>query len=213
MRMSTRVGLTEVQMAWSTTPLSLLNTYRVSHNLSTPAAFTSPLNQALLVNPGIGRQSPTMARRKDKRRVSREQLATNVRKHFNGAAVNEIDVVVELVYKSRNKGKRHSASCKSNTRLTPHRQGISHALSARYLQEDMTDACTHARRRFTASTRSLHTLDTTRHRRRFPCCIRLSIAFGHTDEDIGDWTGVGFRLCCLHIIASIQGMALRHAYS
>ena len=45
-----------------------------------------------------------MARRKDKRRVSREQLATNVRKHFNGAAVNEIDVVVELVYKSRNKG-------------------------------------------------------------------------------------------------------------
>jgi hypothetical protein len=100
-----RVGLTDVQMAWSTTPLSLLNTYRVSHNLSTPAAFTSPLNQALLVNPGIGRQSPTMARRKDKRRVSREQLATNVRKHFNGAAVNEIDVVVELVYKSRNKGR------------------------------------------------------------------------------------------------------------
>lgn len=45
-----------------------------------------------------------MARRKDKRRVSKEQLATNVRKHFNGAAVNEIDVVVELVYKSRNKG-------------------------------------------------------------------------------------------------------------
>jgi transcription elongation factor Elf1 len=145
MRMSTRVGLTEVQMAWSTTPLSLLNTYRVSHNLSTPAAFTSPLNQALLVNPGIGRQSPTMARRKDKRRVSREQLATNVRKHFNGAAVNEIDVVVELVYKSRNKGKRHSASCKLNIRLTPHRQGIPHALGAWNLQEDMIHACIEAR--------------------------------------------------------------------
>jgi histone deacetylase complex subunit SAP30 len=99
-----RWRLIRVQMSWNTTPLSLLNTYRVSHNLSTPAAFTSPLNQALLVNPGIGRQSPTMARRKDKRRVSKEQLATNVRKHFNGAAVNEIDVVVELVYKSRNKG-------------------------------------------------------------------------------------------------------------
>jgi hypothetical protein len=97
-------------MSWNTTPLSLLNTYRVSHNLSTPAAFTSPLNQALLVNPGIGRQSPTMARRKDKRRVSKEQLATNVRKHFNGAAVNEIDVVVELVYKSRNKGRGRLAA-------------------------------------------------------------------------------------------------------
>lgn len=96
--------LIDLQMAWNTSPLSLLNTYRVSHHLSTPAAFTSPLNQALLVNPGIGRQSPTMARRKDKRRVSKDQLATNVRKHFNGAAVNEIDVVVELVYKSRNKG-------------------------------------------------------------------------------------------------------------
>ena len=102
--------LIDLQMAWSTSPLSLLNTYRVSHHLSTPAAFTSPLNQALLVNPGIGRQSPTMARRKDKRRVSKDQLATNVRKHFNGAAVNEIDVVVELVYKSRNKGKTW-ASC------------------------------------------------------------------------------------------------------
>lgn len=92
-------------MSWNTTPLSLLNTYRVSHHLSTPAAFTSPLNHALLANPGIGRQSPTMARRKEKRRVSKDQLATNVRKHFNGAAVNEIDVVVELVYKSKNKDK------------------------------------------------------------------------------------------------------------
>lgn len=46
-----------------------------------------------------------MARRKDKRRVSKEQLALAVRKNFNGAAVNEIDVVVEMVYKVRNKGR------------------------------------------------------------------------------------------------------------
>lgn len=128
-------------MAWHTTPLSLLNTYRVSHNLSTPAAFTSPLNQALLVNPGIGRQSPTMARRKDKRRVSKEQLATNVRKHFNGAAVNEIDVVVELVYKSRNKG-MYPKSCYQHLGemlLTLCRQSIPHALSAWNYQEVMTE--------------------------------------------------------------------------
>jgi hypothetical protein len=129
-----------VQMAWNTSPLSLLNTYRVSHHLSTPAAFTSPLNQALLVNPGIGRQSPTMARRKDKRRVSKDQLATNVRKHFNGAAVNEIDVVVELVYKSRNKGAlviqyQHI----TEMTLTSSRQGIPHALSAWHHQEVMTN--------------------------------------------------------------------------
>jgi len=92
-------------MAWNTASLDLLNTYRVAHNLSTPAAFTSPLRQALLSNPGIGRQSPTMARKKEKRRISKEQLALAVRKNFNGAAVSEIDVVVELVYKIRNQDK------------------------------------------------------------------------------------------------------------
>lgn len=92
------------QMQWSSAPLDLLNAYRVANNIPSPPAFTSPLNQALLTNPGIGRQSPTMARTKDKRRVSKEQLATAVRKHFNGAAVSEIDVVVEMVYKVRNQG-------------------------------------------------------------------------------------------------------------
>ena len=132
--------LIDLQMAWSTSPLSLLNTYRVSHHLSTPAAFTSPLNQALLVNPGIGRQSPTMARRKDKRRVSKDQLATNVRKHFNGAAVNEIDVVVELVYKSRNKGMPLAGyQLLRSTALTPYRQGVPHALSTWHHQKAMTN--------------------------------------------------------------------------
>ena len=92
-------------MAWKDAPIELLDTYRVAHNLSTPAAFTSPLNQALLTNPGIGRQSPTMARKREKRRTSKEQLALAVRKNFNGAAVSEIDVVVELVYKVRNQGR------------------------------------------------------------------------------------------------------------
>lgn len=45
-----------------------------------------------------------MARKKEKRRISKEQLALAVRKNFNGAAVSEIDVVVELVYKVRNQG-------------------------------------------------------------------------------------------------------------
>lgn len=91
-------------MAWQMAPLSLLNQYRVSHNIQSPAAFTTPLRQALLTNPGIGRHSPTMARKKEKRRVSKEQLALAVRKNFNGAAVSEIDVVVELVYKVKNQG-------------------------------------------------------------------------------------------------------------
>ncbi|EME44084.1 hypothetical protein DOTSEDRAFT_71777 [Dothistroma septosporum NZE10] len=92
-------------MQWNNASLGLLNTYRVSHNLSTPAAFTTPYRQALLTNPGIGRQSPTMVRKKEKRRVSKDQLALAVRKNFNGAAVNEIDVVVDMVYKVRNQDK------------------------------------------------------------------------------------------------------------
>ncbi|EME79771.1 uncharacterized protein MYCFIDRAFT_124978, partial [Pseudocercospora fijiensis CIRAD86] len=90
-------------MAWQSAPLSLLNQYRVAHNIQTPPAFSTPYRQAILTNPGIGRQSPTMARKKEKRRISKENLALAVRKNFNGAAVNEIDVVVELVYKVRNK--------------------------------------------------------------------------------------------------------------
>lgn len=91
-------------MEWNRASIQLLNTYRVAHNLSAPAAFTSPLRQALLTNPGIGRQSPTMARKRDQRRVSKDQLALAVRKNFNNAALSEIDVVVELVYKVRNQG-------------------------------------------------------------------------------------------------------------
>ena len=116
-------------MSWNEAPLELLNTYRVAHNLNTPAAFTSPFNQALLTNPGIGRQSPTMARKKEKRRISKEQLALAVRKNFNAAAVNEIDVVVELVYKVRNQGRSRSAAgsrvCSLTTGL---RKSIPHAI-------------------------------------------------------------------------------------
>ncbi|QIX00025.1 hypothetical protein AMS68_005542 [Peltaster fructicola] len=86
-------------MNWTTVPAKMLDNYRIAYDISAPASFTSPLNQALLTTSGIARQSPTMARRKEKRPISRDQLATSVRKHFNGAAVSEIDVVVQLAYK------------------------------------------------------------------------------------------------------------------
>ena len=52
-----------------------------------------------------------MARKKDKRRVSKDQLATSVRKHFNGAAVSEMDVITELVYKVRNQSMFYCGKC------------------------------------------------------------------------------------------------------
>ncbi|KAH0270433.1 hypothetical protein KCU71_g18937, partial [Aureobasidium melanogenum] len=63
--------------------------------------------------------SPTMARRKAKRKVPKEQLAMAVRKNFNDAAVNEIDVMVDLLYKVRNQDKAfrlRSAPNRSNNK-------------------------------------------------------------------------------------------------
>lgn len=54
----------------------------------------------VLSNPsGIGKYSPTMARRKQARRQTKEQLATTVRKHFNGVGIQENDVIVDFIYK------------------------------------------------------------------------------------------------------------------
>lgn len=55
----------------------------------------------ILSNPGIGQYSPTMARARERRRVSREQLALAVRKHFNGLGIQEGEVVVDFLYKVR----------------------------------------------------------------------------------------------------------------
>ncbi|KAI5246692.1 hypothetical protein E4T42_06312 [Aureobasidium subglaciale] len=96
---------------WGQEDLSLLQQYRAAHRMDTPSAFNSIRNQFLLSNPGIGRQSPTMARRKTKRKVPKEQLAMAVRKNFNDAAVNEIDVMVDLLYRVRNQGTSHDKCC------------------------------------------------------------------------------------------------------
>lgn len=94
------------QFSWPQEPLSLLHAYRSAHHLPTPSAFTNQRNQFLLSNPGIGKQSPTMCRNKQKRKVAKEQLALAVRKNFNAAAVSEVEVMVGLLYKVRHQGER-----------------------------------------------------------------------------------------------------------
>jgi histone deacetylase complex subunit SAP30 len=109
-RKKTKANL-KAQFTWAQEDLSLLQQYRAAHRMETPSAFNSIRNQFLLNNPGIGRQSPTMARRKAKRKVPKEQLAMAVRKNFNDAAVNEIDVMVDLLYKVRNQGMSRRTKC------------------------------------------------------------------------------------------------------
>ena len=86
--------------------------------MDTPPAFHSALNRALLTNPGIGRQSPTMARKRRDRKVAKDQLALAVRKNFNDAAVNEVQVAVDMLYKIRHQGKSLRRATIVPTRLT-----------------------------------------------------------------------------------------------
>ncbi|KAH8729004.1 hypothetical protein GQ44DRAFT_737185 [Phaeosphaeriaceae sp. PMI808] len=88
---------------WSSQDISVLRDYRRAYRLDSPSAFKNPLSHVVL-GQGIGRYSPTMARPKSKRRVHKDQLALAVRKNFNALGVNESDVIVDWLYKSKNQG-------------------------------------------------------------------------------------------------------------
>lgn len=80
----------------------MLHAYRRGHRLDTPTCFSSSYRHMILSQPGsIGMYSPTMLRRRDDRRQSKEQLALKVRKHFNGVGVQENDVIVDFIHKVR----------------------------------------------------------------------------------------------------------------
>ncbi|KAF2732970.1 hypothetical protein EJ04DRAFT_439934 [Polyplosphaeria fusca] len=91
-------------MSWPTQEIPVLQGYRRAYRLDHPSSFKNPLSHVILGS-GIGRYSPTMARPKSKRRVSKEQLALAVRKNFNASAVNETDVIVDMLYRVKNQDK------------------------------------------------------------------------------------------------------------
>jgi len=86
------------KMEWSKIDPSIIHEYRYAYRLKTPSAFSNAHNE-LVLSSGIGKMSPTMARRKDRRRQSKEQLTHAVRKHFNGLGIQENEVVVDFLYK------------------------------------------------------------------------------------------------------------------
>jgi len=88
-------------LQWNSFDASVLHGYRYDYRLQTPVAFNKPYNQLVLSRSPIGRMSPTMARKKEDRRQSKEQLANAVRKHFNSMGIAENDVVVDFLYKVR----------------------------------------------------------------------------------------------------------------
>ncbi|KAF5659267.1 hypothetical protein FHETE_9511 [Fusarium heterosporum] len=94
---------------WASFDRDVLHAYRRQHRLNTPSSFSNPYCQWILSQPnGIGLHSPTMVRRRQARRQSKDQLALAVRKHFNGMGVQENDVIVDFIYKIRHDPNRIS---------------------------------------------------------------------------------------------------------
>ncbi|KAK4448096.1 hypothetical protein QBC34DRAFT_118758 [Podospora aff. communis PSN243] len=92
-------------LQWPAFDREVLHAYRRAYRLSTPTAFTSDYHQWVLTQAGsIGIYSPTIARRKELRRQTEDQLNNTVRKHFNGLGVQENDIIVDFLHKVRSQG-------------------------------------------------------------------------------------------------------------
>ncbi|KAK0391155.1 hypothetical protein NLU13_0656 [Sarocladium strictum] len=105
---------------WRSFDRSALHAYRRELHLATPNSFVSTYHHWVLSSPnGIGKHSPTMVRRKQARRQTKEQLATTVRKHFNGVGIQENDVIVDFIYKVHSdKAEKASESHKTGSNPT-----------------------------------------------------------------------------------------------
>ncbi|KAK3956241.1 hypothetical protein QBC32DRAFT_310374 [Pseudoneurospora amorphoporcata] len=89
-------------LQWPAFEREVLHAYRRAYRLQTPTAYANPVHQWVLTQPGsVGLYSPTIARRKEYRRQSKDQLTSTVRKHFNGLGVQENDIIVDFLHKIR----------------------------------------------------------------------------------------------------------------
>ncbi|KAK3944897.1 hypothetical protein QBC46DRAFT_147718 [Diplogelasinospora grovesii] len=89
-------------LQWPAFERDVLHAYRRAYRLNTPTAYSSEYHQWVLTQPGsVGLYSPTIARRKEFRRQSKDQLTGTVRKHFNGLGVQENDIIVDFLHKVR----------------------------------------------------------------------------------------------------------------
>lgn len=93
-------------MDWLSFDTSVLHAYRYMLRLDIPPAFISSYNQRMLTRPGIGQCSPTMARRRARRRSGKDVLALAVRKDFNAAIGHESELITSFLYTVQNQGKQ-----------------------------------------------------------------------------------------------------------
>ncbi|KAL2147792.1 hypothetical protein VTI28DRAFT_5564 [Corynascus sepedonium] len=92
-------------LQWPAFDRDVLHAYRRAYRLRTPTAFVSDHHEWVLTQPGsIGLYSPTIARRRELRRQTSDQLTNVVRKHFNGLGIQENDIIVDFLHKVRSQG-------------------------------------------------------------------------------------------------------------
>ncbi|KAI1176768.1 hypothetical protein F4777DRAFT_545081 [Nemania sp. FL0916] len=91
-------------LQWSTFDRDVLHEYRREHQLDTPTAFSSSYRLWVLSQSRTGLRSPTMARRAQFRRQTKDDLAKVVRRHFNSVGIQENDVIVDFMHKVKNPG-------------------------------------------------------------------------------------------------------------
>ncbi|KAL7957538.1 hypothetical protein V8C34DRAFT_285491 [Trichoderma compactum] len=90
-------------LPWASFERRSLHAYLREHELTTPSSYSSSFHNWVLSRPGsLGLYSPTMVRKQQIKRQSKDQLALAVRKHFNGLGIQENDVIVDFIYKVRN---------------------------------------------------------------------------------------------------------------
>ncbi|KAI1811548.1 hypothetical protein GGS20DRAFT_96424 [Poronia punctata] len=91
-------------LQWSTFDRDVLHEYRREHRLNTPTAFSSSYRHWVLSHSNFGMKSPTMARRAQFRRQTKDDLTKAVRTHFNGVGVQENDVIVDFLHRVKHPG-------------------------------------------------------------------------------------------------------------
>ncbi|CAG8219883.1 unnamed protein product [Penicillium olsonii] len=103
----------EPRLPWTDLPLEILHSYRHLHKLPTPSAYASDYSRIVL-SQGVGLRSPTSlaARRaqssrsdshslRGQDRVSKDQFALVVRRHFNSAGLSEQETIARFLYTVR----------------------------------------------------------------------------------------------------------------
>ncbi|KXX75126.1 hypothetical protein MMYC01_208005 [Madurella mycetomatis] len=101
----TQEAATPPGLQWPAFEREVLHAYRRAYRLKTPTAFVSDHHQWVLTQPGsIGLYSPTIARRNELRRQTKDELTRAVRKHFNGLGVQENDIITNFLHKARSQG-------------------------------------------------------------------------------------------------------------